>query len=68
MNLQYAVVNMIKFMTRVKNITAKQTFVLSEQTRKMKQTTPINTRKRPLQQATVLANKPHQLFAFDTGT
>lgn len=45
--LQYAEVSMMKFKTRVKNMTEKQMFVLSEQTRKIKQTTPIKTRKNP---------------------
>lgn len=38
---------MAKFRTRVKNMTTKHTFVLTEQTRKIKQTTPMKTRKKP---------------------
>lgn len=38
---------MMKFNTRVKKMIEKQIFVLSEQIRKMKQTTPIKMRKNP---------------------
>lgn len=38
---------MMKFMTRVKNMIEKQIFVLSEQTKNIKQTTPIKMRKNP---------------------
>lgn len=45
--LQYAVVSMPKLQVRVKKITEKQKLVLSEQTRNIRQTTPMKTRKNP---------------------
>lgn len=39
---------MMKFITRVKNIMEKQIFVLREQIKKIKQTTPIKRRKNPV--------------------
>lgn len=38
---------MMKFITRVKKMMEKQMFVLSEQIRKMKHTTPMKMRKKP---------------------
>lgn len=46
---QYATVNKAKVRTSVRKITTKQTFVRNAHTKNMKDTTPMKTRKKPVQ-------------------
>lgn len=46
---QYPTVNKAKVRTKVKKMITKQTFVRKAQTKKMNDTTPMKTRKKPVQ-------------------